>query len=384
MNGFDEIKAKHQEKLAWLNRLQEFNPKNELRVATTIDGRRIGRWFPFKDWLDISYIDHVTVLPNETIWEIDHDNWEFVKKYSENIIEALDRFEVPHVQGPTSGRGFHIHSYFILPEKSVRKKLDDYGVLPRELRIALFNMICGEAKLPVTMIGKGLPFDTGCVDFSDMSMGHMVRAFGGRKFENGKVIGHKSFTNGIPEERIRILKFIDVQIPESVVPYSIPRKVIDDLLIEIEKKKQEALKRRDTVCDGLYLNAPCVKSLISDGRKRGDRNRGAHVVAIACKLSGLCYEAAQEVAQEYFSNCEKGDYSISEVEGWLKWAYSRELDWRCSQAIPFRRCQPHICPVAEGNFSERARNSTSNPVWLRKWQRAPTVGWTERKKKQEA
>jgi hypothetical protein len=378
----DMVREKHAEKLAWLGKLSEFNPKHELRVATTIDGRRIGRWFPFKDWLDISYIDHVTALPNECVWEIDHDDWNFVKKHGENIIEALDRFEVPHVQGVTSGRGVHIHSYFTLPEKSLRKKLDDYGVLPRELRLALFGMICREARIPQTMVGKGLPFDTGCVDFSDMSMGHMVRAFGGRKFENGTVVGHKGFVTEIPDERTRIQKFCDVKIPERIVSYSIPKEIIDDLLAQTEIRKQDALKNRTRVCDGLYLNAPCVKALIAEGRPKGDRYRGAQVVAIACRLSGLCYEAALEVAQEYYSNCDKGDFSFFEVEGWLKWAYSRELEWWCSQVIPFRNCQPHICPVAEKHFSEKPKVSNSNPVWLRKWQRAPTVGWMERKRQE--
>ena len=380
----NEIKAKHQEKMDWIGKLSAFNPKYEYKVATTIDGKRIGRWFPLKDWLDISYIDHVTVLPNECIWEIDHENWDFVKKYAVNIIETLDRFEVPHIQGVTSGRGIHIHSYFILPESSVKKELNDYGVLPRDLRISIFSMICSEASIPQNIVGKGFPLDTGCVDFSDMSGGHMVRAFGGRKFENGKVIGHKSFVEEVPNERIRVGNFIDVRIPERIVPYSIPKGLIENLLEQVELKKQDALKKRDRVIDGLYLNAPCVKALIAEGRPKGDRYRGAQIIAIACKMSGLCYEAALEVGQEYLTNCDKGDFSFSEIEGWLKWAYSRDLEWWCSQAIPFRNCQPHICPVAEEHFSEKPKQLNTNPVWLRKWQRAPTVGWIERRKKQES
>lgn len=380
----NEIKAKHIEKMEWVEKIAVFNPKYDVKVATTLDGRRIGRWIPLKDWLDISYIDHVTVLPNECIWEIDHDNWEFVKENGKKIIDALDRFEVPHVQGVTSGRGLHIHSYLSLPDSSIKKELNDYGVLPREIRLSLFGMICSEAGIPENVIGKGLPLDTGCVDFSDLSMGHMVRAFGGRKFENGKVVGHKSFVTEIPNERTRILKFSDVKFPDKIVSYSIPKRLIENLLEQVELKNQNALKNRNHVCDGLYLNAPCVKALIAEGRPKGDRYRGAQVVAIACKMSGLCYEAALEVGHEYFSSCDKGDFSFSDIEGWLKWAYSRELEWWCSQVIPFRNCQPHICPVAEEHFSEKPKTSSANPVWLRKWQRAPTVGWMERRKKQEA
>ena len=375
------VRQKHEEKLAWLRKLSEFNPKNELKVATTIDGRRIGRWIPFCDWSDVGYIDHATVLPNEVIWEIDHDNWDFIRKYARGLLTALDRFEVPHVQGPTSGRGFHIHSYFILPEHSIRKELNDYGVLPRDLRIALFGMICREARIPATMIGKGLPFDTGCLDFSDMSMGHMVRTFGGRKFENGYVIGHKSFMAEVPKERTRLTKFTEVRIPERIVPYPVPKTIIEGLLVQMEAKKRQALRKHSTVSDGLYLDAPCVRALIADGRQKGDRNRGAQVVAIACRLSGLCYEAALEAGEEYYSHCDKGDFSFYEIEGWMKWAYSRELDWRCSQAIPFRRCQPHICPVARENFTDKPKGTTANPVWLRKWQKPLTVGWAERRKR---
>jgi hypothetical protein len=376
------VKAKHHEKMDWLGKLAAFNPKYEIKVATTIDGKRVGRWIPLNDWLDISYVDHVTVLPNECIWEIDHENWDFVRKYARDIIETLDLFEVPHIQGITSGRGIHIHSFMRIPEHSVKRELGDYGVMPRDVRIALFRMICCEAGIPQNLIGKGLPLDTGCVDFSDMSMGHMVRAFGGRKFENGRVIGHKSMVAEVPKERIRVVNFTDAGIPERIVPYSIPKMIIEDLLEQVELKQKEALRRRDRISEGQFLNAPCVKSLIAEGRSKGDRYRGAQVVAIACKLSGLCYEAALEIAHEYYSACEKHDFAFSEVEGWLKWAYSRDIEWWCSQVIPFRNCQPHICPVAEGRFSERGVRH-GNPVWLRKWQRAPTVGWMSKRKKSE-
>jgi len=373
------VRKKHEEKLAWLRKLQEFNRKAELKVATTIDGRRIGRWVPFNDWLDISYIDHITVLPNECVWELDHDDWKFVEKYSNKILKALDRFEVPHVQGSTSGKGFHIHAFFIMPERNLRNRCDEYGVLPRELRNALFHLICNEAGVPNNMRGKGLPFDTGCVDFSDLSMGHMIRAFGGRKFVNGQLSGYKSFTEEVPKERVRVTRFTDVQVPEKIVPYSIPKMLIENIVIDIEKKKQEALKHSSTVQDGLYLDAPCVKALLENGRQQGDRNRGAQLIAIACKLSGLRYEVAEEVARIYFEKCEKRDFGFSELQGWLRWAYSRDPDWRCSQAIPFGMCQPHKCSVAKQN-ADRKRAGSVNPKWLERWQRAPTVSWVQRRK----
>jgi len=373
------VKEKHDEKLKWLGKLQEFNPKAEMKVATTVDGRRIGRWIPFVDWSDVNYIDHVTVLPNECVWEIDHDDWDFVKKYSDKLIEALDRFEVPHVQGSTSGRGVHIHAYFIMPEKSLRNRCDEYGVLPRELRNALFYLICNEARIPSTMIGKGLPFDTGCIDFSDLSMGHMVRAFGGRKFIDGEILGYKSFTEEIPEERIRITKFTDVRFPQTIIPYSIPKTLIENILIDMEKRKQNALKNSCRVHDGLYLDSPCVRDLLKTGLVKGNRNRGAQIIAIACRMSGLRIEVAEEVTRDYFEKCEKKDFMFSEVQGWLRWAYSRELDWRCSQAIPFGMCQPHKCGVAQLRIPG-ARRGPENPVWLRKWQKPPIVDWMERKR----
>jgi hypothetical protein len=380
MNGMNEaVKEKHAEKLGWLGKLAEFNPKNELRVATTIDGRRIGRWFPFKEWLDISYIDHVTVLPNECIWEIDHDDWNFVRKHGNRILEALDRFEVPHVQGPTSGRGVHIHAFFIMPERNLRNRCDEYGVLPRELRNALFSLICSEAGVPSNMVGKGLPFDTGCVDFSDLSMGHMVRAFGGRKFAGGQLTGYKSFVQEIPEERVRIIRFTEVRFPRNIIPYSVPKTIIEGILIGMEKRKQDALKNSCRVHDGLYLDAPCVRELLKTGLARGSRNRGAQLIAIACRLSGLRMETAEEVAREYFEKCEKSDFMFPEIQGWLRWAYSREVDWRCSQAIPFGMCQPHKCGVAQMNAPGMKRGP-ANPVWLKKWQRAPTVGWMQGKR----
>lgn len=380
MNGFGNfVREKHEEKLRWLRKLQEFNPKAEMKVATTVDGKRIGRWISFLDWADVNYIDHVTVLPNECVWEIDHDDWDFVKKYSNKLIEALDRFEVPHVQGITSGRGVHIHSYFIMPEWSLRNRCDEYGVLPRELRNALFSLICREAKVPSNMVGRGLPFDTGCVDFSDLSSGHMIRAFGGRKFENGQIAGYKSFMQDVPNDRIRITKFTDTQFPQDIVPYSIPKRLIEDILIGSEKRKQTAIKNSYKVHDGLYLEAPCVRELVKTGLVRGNRNRGAQLVAIACRLSGLRMEVAEEVAREYFDRCDKNDFIFSEIQGWLRWAYSREVDWRCSQAIPFGMCQPHKCGVAQLNVPG-LRRGPANPVWLRKWQRAPTVGWMQRKR----
>ncbi len=160
----------------WLQLLQSVS-KRPLRVSRNYEGKP-SKWVSVKE--AEFPVDYRTVLHNEVVFDIDSTKWKEVRLFTEIVTDTLNRMNVPYITAYTGGRGIHVHVFFNLSEDQKRKcsKID---VMPKDLRIWLFQHVLQEAGVSPKLIGPGKPFDTACVNWNDEGKGHLVRIFGGKK-----------------------------------------------------------------------------------------------------------------------------------------------------------------------------------------------------------
>jgi len=253
---------------------------------------------------------------------------------------------IPYITAYTGGRGVHIHVFFNLSEDQKRKctKID---VMPKDLRIWLFQHVLQEAGVSPKLIGPGKPFDTACVNWNDEGKGHLVRIFGGKKRQ------HKTMLSEIPEEKPKD----DITFPDHVELWKIPEKLCQKFIEYFkrsQKERVEASKRYHKASSnftGKYLNLPCVQKVLG-GLPEGRRNAGARIAAIACRLDGIPQKDAEKILLEYAGNCSQENISESEYLGWVNWIYTqKKIFWNCRFCKDLELCA-EPCTFREAAFKD--------------------------------
>jgi len=323
----------------WLHTLQSMS-KRPLRVSRNVEGR------PSK-WVSIDAaelpVDYRTVLHNEIVFDIDATQWKKVRLYTEIVIDALNRMGIPYIAAYTGGRGVHVHVFFELSEDQ-KKQCVETDVMPKDLRMWLFHYVLQEAGVSLKLIGPGNPFDTACVNWSDEGKGHLIRIFGGKKRR------HKTLVTEIPEERPK-----DIAFPGDIALWKIPEKLFQEFIDQFkrsQRKRVDAVKKYYKASQhftGEYLSLPCIQKIL-EGLPEGQRNAGARILAIACRLDGASREDAEKVILEYASNCSQENISSSEYLGWINWMYQQEKPfWNCRFCKELELCKEG-CTFHEAAF----------------------------------
>jgi hypothetical protein len=98
------------------------------------------------------------------------------------------------------------------------------------------------------------------------------------------------------------------------------------------------------------LNLPCVQRIL-EGVPEGQRNAGAHILAIAARLDGLPQKEAQKAMLEYADNCSKDNISESEYLGWVYWIFKEKPFWNCRLCKELGLCEEG-CKFHEAAFKD--------------------------------
>ena len=305
----------------WLHTLQSLS-KRPVHVSRNVNGKPT-KWVSLTD--SELPVDYRTILHNEIVIDIDSEHWKKVRMFAEIITDTLVKLGIPYITAYSGGRGIHIHVFFDL-SLSQKKMCDKTDVMPKDLRVWLFEYILKNAEISPVLIGPGKPFDTSCVNWSDEGKGHLIRVFGGKKK------WCKVLLSEIPEERPHK---DEIRFPGDVELWHIPEQLFQEFVNwfrKFEKERVEAVIRYRKASQnftGLYLNLPCVEKIL-EGLPEGQRNAGARIIAIGSRLSNLTREETQKVIFTYAGNCPQHNISESEYQGWISWIYSEEDPfWNC-------------------------------------------------------
>jgi hypothetical protein len=334
--------SRAQEQEQWLHRLQSLS-KKPIRVSKNCNGKP-SQWIFLEDAL--LPVDYRTVLHNEVVIDIDATRWKDVRLYAEMVQNTLNNKNIPYITAYTGGRGIHLHFFFSLSEdqKMACQKSD---VMPQDLRMWLFYHILQTTGISPKLIGPGNPFDTSVVNWSDEGKGHLIRIFGGKKRT------YKTVLLDIPEERQNTG---DITFPDDIELWTIPDSIFKEFIDNFRKsnkKRVEACKRYQKASQnfsGKYVNLPCVQKIL-EGVPEGQRNAGAHILAIAARLDGLPQKEAQKVMLEYADNCSKDNITESEYLGWVEWIFKEKPFWNCRFCKELELCEEG-CKFHEAAFKD--------------------------------
>ncbi|MDI6708926.1 MAG: bis(5'-nucleosyl)-tetraphosphatase, partial [Candidatus Thermoplasmatota archaeon] len=262
--------------------------------------------------------DYYRILPNEIVMGNDYtakeevvENGKKVIKVNEEetwnnpargqrviankIINALNRRRIPFILGISGGKGPHLHVFFALPDKDTIKRLNRRGITIHHLREFLFNKICDWAEIPEEFRTKGGAVDTACVHWTRE---HLVRCFGGRKFQEFKVMkdgaettewrmtGYKSLLTEIPAKKPAVTRFTEVKYPEKIEEWHVSKELLDYFISEF---KPYSFDQRTVHVDfkGNYIDLPCINLARKTPVPEGMRNTVCQQIAFACILDGL-------------------------------------------------------------------------------------------------
>ncbi|MGD2251240.1 MAG: hypothetical protein PVF58_22815 [Candidatus Methanofastidiosia archaeon] len=320
----------------WLQTLQSIT-KHPIKVSKNYNGNP-SKWISVED--AVFPVDYRTVLHNEVVIDIDSTKWKKVQLFAEIITETLNKLRIPYTTAYTGGRGVHFHIFFLLSE--TQKKKCNIDVMPKDLRMWLFEHILKEADISPNLMGPGKPFDTSCINWNDEGKGHLIRIFGGKKRT------YKTVLSDIPEKRPRTDNIV---FPDHLTPWEIPDTLFDEFIEHFKRshKKRVKTSKRYHIASknftGKYLNLPCIKRIL-EGLPEGQRNAGAHILAIACRLDGTPKKEAEKVILDYAKTCSQDNISESEYIGWVNWIYSqKEHFWNCrfckELGLCEKKCQFH-------------------------------------------
>jgi hypothetical protein len=327
-----------------LHQLQSLS-KRLIRVSKNIKGRPS----PWGFIEDIQFpVDYRTVLHNEVVIDIDSTRWKEVRLFSEMIMDVLNRMHVPFIPAYTGGRGVHIHFFFSLSKRQ-KQRCDQYDVMPQDLRMFLFEKIMKEAGISSKVIGPGKPLDTSCINWSDREKGHLIRIFGGKKQR------YKMVLQEIPEERPHTK---DIVFPEKIIPWNVSDDLFEEFLESFKishKKRVEATNRYRAAAQnftGTYLKLPCIQGIM-EGLSEGQRNKGAQILSVACRLDDIPRDEAQKIILEYAQNCTSENISEKEYLSWVDWIYSqKEIFWNCRFCKELDICNEETCGLHESAYQK--------------------------------
>jgi len=337
----EDISAQQQ---TWLQQLQSLS-KRLIRVSKNIQGRP-SAWGFIEDTQ--FPVDYRTVLHNEVVIDIDSTRWKEVRLFSEMIIDVLNRMHVPFIPAYTGGRGVHIHFFFSLSEKQ-KQRCNQHDVMPQDLRMVLFEKIMKEADISHKVIRPGKPLDTSCINWSDGGKGHLIRIFGGKKQR------HKTMLQEIPEERPHTK---DIAFPEKIIPWNISDDLFEEFLESFKishKKRVEATARYRAAAQnfsGTYLKLPCIQEIMK-GLSEGQRNKGAQILSLVCKIDDIPRDEAQKTLLKYAHNCSSENISEKEYLSWVDWIYSqKETFWNCRFCKELDICKEETCGLHESAYQK--------------------------------
>lgn len=290
--------------------------------------------------------DERTVFMNEIVFDLDFPVYTKNYNVAQALIEVFNQRRIKPIICETGGKGIHIHIFFDKIEftseknKEIFKKAFQNRLSWKNIRMWIFNTIINDAGIDDKEVGAGKHIDTLPLSFDNFQgTTRLIRDIGGRKFvkENDEYV--KYFKTYIPldefkNKKLKVQKEDDVRYPDNIELFKINENELLSFLCDyIEETKTNFDNLLNINIDVKYTQLNGVKKLIQ-GLQTGQRNFGALVLAVACKMDNMLKEDAMILFEEYVKNCSQKDhvFSLNEAKQWLDYIYFQDnIFWNCSQ-----------------------------------------------------
>ena len=341
----------------FLEQLQKISPMPLYGACEFFDDKQ-KKYHPGKQYIIGKQLplDHVTVAPNEIIYELDAKTYSANTEIAKRIIEALkNRNITPHIFA-SGGKGIHIHTWFdkikiTIPEiKNLYKQAQALTLTLKDIRIWQWNLILEEASINQNIRGVGKTIDIQPINFNEEDgKTHLIRICGGRKlnYHSDTAKTETMYKTYLTEENIKpqkpkITDYSKVEYPTEIKMYEINQNELATFLKKfIENKHKQKEKEHENIkIEKGYLTLPCVQTIIN-GLKEGQRTKGAQILSIACSVDKIPKTEAEIILKKYAEKCSQIGHEFTEAEAlsWLNWIYEQdEVFWNCKFSKELELC----------------------------------------------
>lgn len=294
--------------------------------------------------------DHITVVPNQIIFELDATSYNSNFIIAQKIINVLEQVGAPYYIYSSGGKGIHIEMFFAKPNftnteiKTLFTEALSFNLSFKDIRIWLFNKIIEESGINKDIVGSGKTIDTNAIMFDDLNnKTRLIRCVGGRKMFYNKITEETTtfYKTYIPKDmftskQIKEDNIENINYPTELKTYQIDENEFGQFLFNYinycNDNKKIKLEKIDLKKTGGYLNLESIKR-IREGLGQGQRNLGAQILAIAMANDKIGKDDRIAIMKDYVSKCSQvGDrFTIEEAMGWITWVESQpDIFWNCS------------------------------------------------------
>jgi hypothetical protein len=321
------------------------HPSN-LKVAVVNYNSEVDRYNPGKRYNADKYEihDERNVAVNEVVFDFDWGSYKANYDKAKEVVNVLNNRGIPSLVCATGGKGIHIHIFFnkinfkTEEGKKAFKNALRYNFSFKHIRLWLWNTILDEAGIEEKFRSKQV--DPKVIKFNYyQGTTHLIRDIGGRKYTknvDGVWIPHYK-TIISPEEfnskKKIISRFDDVKYPEKIECFDIDEHELLSYLynfVNIQKRDNVEELTNERI-KGKYIELDGILK-VREGLNEGNRNAGASILAIACRIDNLPKKEAYEIMQDYVNNCSQtgSPFSVDEANQWIDWIYNHEKPfWNC-------------------------------------------------------
>jgi len=354
------------EQQKYLKRIEEINHIPTF-VYLDIDDKKTKKHHPGKKFNIGMYqlVDHRTVGCNEIVFDFDY-GFNMSKELAKKVVGVLDNRGWSYNIFVTGGQGIHISCWFNKLEFSTDNSLCDLFKKARQLRLSykhirkwLWNLILEEASIN---INKAVKIDTAPLNFNEgQGKYHPIRLCGGRNHKrndvlNSDIITYKScitteqLTNA--KKRIEINNIDSVVYPTEINAFNINISEFSAFLIKYIQQQEKVLDIKEEIkFKGSYVELQSVQTIL-EGLSKGQRAKGAQILAIACILDGFNKQKAYLLAEKYVNNCNQigEEFVIEEANRWIDWIYDQKYHfWNCQLVRDLNVHDELMCNFCEQN-----------------------------------
>lgn len=209
----------------WLDFLNSISIRPPKLAYNQRDGMTPGKRLEARKYYEPFPWQYRVILHNEVFYDLDVVDWDLLQMLVNPVLKVLYDNEIPYILAGSGGsKSLHIHIF-------VKPVIWFVRYTWREVRYQLWNWILDQAKIPKEMRGDGkwslgsieagdyfetnYPFDSSCINFSDLAVGgRVVRDFGGTK--NDGLTRKTVILEDLPDRREDIYKGDYITMPAKV------------------------------------------------------------------------------------------------------------------------------------------------------------------------
>jgi hypothetical protein len=335
------------------------------------------KWTPGKQSLVGKFlpIDHRTVGVNEIVFDWDAATFSQNARFAQQLSDYLTEMGIPFYNYWSGNKSIHQHIFLhieIFSDESKTIILDARNKgcdVMQELRLALAYQWVEQAGIPNSVHGKIL--DSGKMKWNALNgKTTLIRSCGGNnaKMDSSGVRkdSWKTFLPKIPVKKLTPIPYGEVEYPVKLDKYEVQEgfivQTIQKWVQSLSKKQLRAVEPVNF--DGKYVSLSCMEKLLEDALPEGQRNKGAKIVAVCCKLDNLTIEQCEQMLERYVGNCVRGTepYTLDEALGWAKWIYSKDPFFNHGELVKAGTCDLSCAYHAEQYKKEMVVFDVDDPL----------------------